>query len=219
MHYLIRKAFTELYPEKESAFESKLNYSKAFKGYNAKVKYTKYTMEFRLSHAWKDVSDEIQVGLLQSLLNKVFGTGIKTMNIELYDIFLKKLPAMTPKTKSEPALEESFSRVNEGYFSGMMDSPNLEFGGENFHTLGTYDHGTDTIRISSVLLKDLQLLDYVMYHEMLHKRFKYKSTGKRTIHHSRQFREEEKKFRLDDADDKLREFLRREKRKEKLWFL
>lgn len=219
MHYIIKKSFIEMYPGKDILFEAKIKYSKAFKGYNAKVKYTKTFFEFRLSHSWKEVSEEIQMGLIQSLLNKIYNSDVKTMNMELYEIFLKKLPGLIPKTKSEPVLEDSFNRVNEEYFSGMMDLPNLEFGGDNFHTLGTYDHGTDTIRISKVLLKDEIMLDYVMYHEMLHKRFKYKSTGKRTIHHSRQFRIEEKKYNFPDIENKLRDFLRKEKRKEKFWFM
>jgi hypothetical protein len=175
-------------------------------------------MEFRLSHAWKEVSEEIQIGLIQSLLNRVFCTKVKTINIELYNIFLKKVPGLSPKTKTEPVLEESFERMNRDYFSGMMISPNLEFGGKNFRTLGTYDHGTDTIRISNVLVKDQVLMDYVMYHEMLHKKFKYKESGNRTIHHSSQFRAEESKYNCPDVEDKLKDFLRREKRKERFWF-
>ncbi len=219
MNQLIKSAFSEMYPEKALDAEAKIKYSRAFKGYNAKVKYTKTSMEFRLSYSWKEVSDEIKTGLLQSLFNKMFNTRIETINIDLYDIFIKKIPQLSPKTKSDPILEESFERVNMEYFHDMMISPNLEFGGDNFHTLGTYDHGTDTIMISNVLVKDQILLDYVMYHEMLHKKFKYKNTGKRTIHHSRQFREEEKKYNYPDVEDKLRQFLRKEKFKSRFWFL
>jgi hypothetical protein len=219
MHHLIKKAFSEMYPDKEMDFDSRLMYSKAFKGYNAKVKYTKLFMEFRLSYDWKEVSDDIQIGLIQSLLNKIYRTNIKTLEIEFYNIFLKKVPTLTPKTKTEPILEESFERVNKEYFHDMMLSPNLEFGGKNFHTLGTYDHGNDTIRISELLKKDFVLMDYVMYHEMLHKKFKYRDTGKRLIHHSKQFREEEKKFKAADVEEKLKSFLKKEKWKEKFWFM
>jgi len=219
MNYLVKKAFAELFPEKEIDFDARIKYSKAFKGYNAKVKYTRNFMEFRLSHSWKEVSDEIQIGLLQSLFNKIYNKNIKTINIELYDIFLKKVPLLTPKTKTDPVLEQSFNRVNKEYFNEMISQPNLVFGGNNFHTLGTYDYGTDTIRISELLKKNEQLMDYVMYHEMLHKKHKYKSTGKRTIHHSRLFRQEERKFRDPEIEDKLKNFLKKEKFKERFWFL
>jgi predicted metal-dependent hydrolase len=218
MHPLVKKAFSELYPEKEMDFDTRLMYSKAFKGFNAKVKYTKTYMEFRLSHGWKDVSEEIQIGLIQSLFNRIYKTNVKTIEIEFYNIFMKKLPGFSQKTKTDPMLEESFERINTEYFNGMMISPNLEFGGKNFRTLGTYDHGTDTIRISNVLVKDPILLDYVMYHEMLHKKFKYKESGSKTIHHSRQFKEEEKKYNYPDVEDRLKNFLRKEKFR-RFWFL
>ena len=213
MHYIVKKSFCELYPDREPAFTARIKYSKAFKGYNAKVNYTKKSMEFRLSHAWKSVSDEIQIGLLQCLFNKVYKTNISTVNIDLYNIFLKKIPQFTPITKLDPILHESFKRMNAEYLDGMIELPNLEIGGENFRTLGTYDYGTDTIRISSILLKDPHLMDYVMYHEMLHKKFQYKTTGKRTIHHSKEFREWEKRYKDPEIEDKLKKFLRKEKYK------
>ncbi|MEM4397598.1 MAG: hypothetical protein QW757_03175 [Candidatus Woesearchaeota archaeon] len=208
---LIKKAFLDLYPNKEINFIATITYSRAFKGYNAKVKYTKNFMEFRLSYNWKNISDEIKIGLIQTLFNKIYKTNIKTINIELYEIFIKKIPNYSKKIKTDPILEESFNRVNEEYFNGLLEKPNLEFGGKNFHTLGTYDHGTDTIRISEILKKDLTLLDYVMYHEMLHKKLRYKSTGKRNLHHSKEFKELEKKFKVKDIEEKLKNFLKKEK--------
>lgn len=211
MHYLIKKSFQGLYPEKDLNINANLKYSRAFKGYNANVKYSERQMEFRLSNNWREVSDEIKIGLLQHLLNKVYNTNISTMNMDLYNIFLKKVPSVTPRTKSDPVLEDSFNRMNEEYFDGMLEMPNLEFAGKNFHTLGTYDFGTDTIRISALLLKNTALMDFVMYHEMIHKHLKYQSRGNRTIHHSREFRSWEKKYKVPDIEKKLRNFLKTEK--------
>lgn len=218
MHYLIKKAFNELFPDKIIDFEAKIKYSKAFKGFNANVKYSKLNKEFRLSYDWKEVSDEIKIGLIQNLLNKMYKTSITTVNIELYEIFLKKLTKLAPKLKSDPLLEDSFNRMNEIYFEGMLMQPNLIFGGQNFHTLGTYNYGDDTIMISSALTKDFNLLDYVMYHEMLHKKLQYKKTGKRTVHHSKEFRDLEKKYHDKDIERKLKTFIKREKFK-KSWFM
>ena len=218
MHYLIKKSFIELYPDKEIDFESKLKYSKAFKGYNANVRYRGNFKEFRLSYDWKEVSDEIKIGLIQSLFTKIYGTNINTVNMDLYEIFLKKIPKLSPKIKSDPILEESFSRINEEYFNGMMLQPNLVFGGNNFHTLGRYNYVDDSIMISSALKKDLHLLDYVMYHEMLHKKLQYKKTAKRTMHHSKKFREMEKQFKDPDVEEKLKKFVRREKFRNNLKF-
>jgi predicted SprT family Zn-dependent metalloprotease len=38
------------------------------------------------------------------------------------------------------------------------------------------------------------ILDYVMYHEMLHKKFKFNNSGIKTRHHTKEFKKEESKF-------------------------
>ncbi len=108
--------------------------------------------------------------------------------------------------------------MNELYFNGMMLQPNLKFGGKNFHTLGTYSYTDDTIMISSVLKKDMHLLDYVMYHEMLHKKLQYKKSGKKTMHHTSEFKKLEKKFHDQDIEKKLQRFVRREKLKKNFFW-
>jgi hypothetical protein len=90
-------------------------------------------------------------------------------------------------------LDASFDRVNQEYFSGFIEKPNLVWS-EGVNRLGFYDYGADTIAISRILANDQRLLDYIMYHEMLHKKHKFSHKG-RVIHHSRQFREDERRFR------------------------
>ncbi|MFH2020777.1 MAG: hypothetical protein ABIJ34_05145 [archaeon] len=217
MHYLIEKSFRELYPEKEIPVCT-IKYSRAFKDFNANVRYTKTSLLFRLSYLWKNVSDEIKIGLLQHLLNKVYKTHNRTMNVEFYEIFLKKLPNVTPKTQSDPILESSFDRINMEYFQGQIMQPNLMWGDKTFRTLGSYNHLNDTVKISTVLKNDQHLLDYVMYHELLHKKLKYYETEKKRIHHSPEFKRLEKEFKDEDVEDKLKAFLRKEKFKRFFWF-
>ena len=94
---LIEKAFTELFPDKEFNFEPELKYSRAFSAYNANVRYTKDKLMFRLSRDWKGVSQEIQMGLIQSLMLKIFKAKKKTTNIDLYNMFLKNVHISAPK--------------------------------------------------------------------------------------------------------------------------
>jgi predicted metal-dependent hydrolase len=109
-------------------------------------------------------------------------------------------------------LEQSFKRCNALYFDGLLAQPNLVWGGYNLRLLGTYTYATDTIMISQVLRTDENLLDYVMHHEMLHKKHKFNHTSSRTHSHTKAFREDEAKFHDKDAEKKLRVFLSRPRR-------
>ncbi|PLW80295.1 hypothetical protein C0585_03180 [Candidatus Woesearchaeota archaeon] len=201
--------------EREPIYELKVRYSKAFEPYNANVKYTRREMVFSLSHLWKDTSVEIKIGLIQFLLSKVFKTKRKTLNMDLYEIFLKNVHIGIEKDKIDPLLKSVFDKMNDMYFAGMLDMPNLVWGGRNLSKLGSYTYSSDTIMISDVLRKDSMLLEYVMYHEMLHKKLKFNrsKTGTKTFHHTKEFKELEAKFYDKDAEQKLKIFLRKQKLK------
>ncbi|MBN2422629.1 hypothetical protein JXB41_05350 [Candidatus Woesearchaeota archaeon] len=217
MSILIDKSYQELY-NKECPYGTSLRYSKAFKGYNANVWYNKIELKFRLSFKWKDVSPEIKRGLIQSLLNRVFKTKINTIYIDMYNIFLKKVHLAIPKTTINPVLLESFNRVNEKYFQGMVLMPNLVLGNESISKLGSYDYGTDSITISKILVKEQLLMDYVMYHEILHKKLKFKDKNGRSYHHTREFKKREKQFEDPEIEDKLKKFLKKHRFKRILRF-
>ncbi|MBI3035606.1 SprT-like domain-containing protein [Candidatus Woesearchaeota archaeon] len=195
MSSLIIEAFQQLYPEKELKYSVSLKYSRKFKPYNANVKLYGNSLTFNLSKEWKKISKEIQIGLVQELLVKILKDKKKTMNMELYSAFLKNIHIAVPKTKTDKILEASFNRVNEAYFNGMLDKPNLEWGNSSTSKLGSYEYGSDTITISTIFKNEKQeLLDYVMHHEMLHKKFKFQNQNGRNLHHSSEFKKMEIKF-------------------------
>ena len=192
---IIEEAFKELYPEKEMKFNFSIRYSGKFKPYNANVRRYGNNLTFHLSKDWRKISREIQIGLIQELLAKILHDKKKTMNMELYSLFMKNVHLAVPKTKTEPALEASFNRNNDNFFNGMMDIVNLQWGTDSTSKLGCYEYGSDTITISAIFqFADPLLLDYVMYHEMLHKKFKFESKNGRTLHHSPEFKRMEAKF-------------------------
>ncbi|MBI2558629.1 SprT-like domain-containing protein [Candidatus Woesearchaeota archaeon] len=195
MSSLIQEAFNELYPEKRLKYSVSLKYSRKFKPYNANVKLHGSNLMFNLSKEWKKISNEIQIGLIQELLIKILKDRRKTMNMELYNLFMKNVHLAVPKTKTDENLEEAFDRVNDVYFNGMLDKPNLQWGNASTSKLGSYEYGSDTITISTIFKNaENELLDYVMYHEMLHKKFKFQSKNGRSLHHSSEFRKMEAKF-------------------------
>ncbi len=189
---VIEHAFTELFPEKTFSYTPVLQYSGRFKGYNANIRLNKVTkvMTVSLSKQWRHVSKEIQTGLVQEMLCRLFKKKAKTTNMDLYKHFLRSVHITVPKTKSHPVLEQSFFRVNESFFDGLIEQPNLVLG-KGLRTLGHYDYGSDTVTISEHLFDDYELLDYVMYHELLHKKHKFTSGGR---HHTKAFKEDEAKF-------------------------
>ena len=202
---LIEESFRELFPKKVCTYDVKLKYSGRFSDYNANVKMAGNSLEFSFSKKWRFVSKEIQMGLIQVLLLKLFkpkGKSLneyKTTNIDLYNMFMKNLHLSVAKDNVDPLLSERFDILNKEYFNGMLDKPNLIWGEKTFRKLGSYEFGNDTISISSILHDARQeimqeLVDFVLYHEMLHKKLKFKHAAQKSTYHTKEFKELEKKF-------------------------
>ena len=95
-------------------------------------------------------------------------------------------------------LQEVFHDLNHRYFDGQIPALRLGWSHGNSHrVLGHYDSGHSTIIISRKLDSPevpRDLVEYVVYHEMLHIRFPVERRGGRRVVHSREFRAAEKKF-------------------------
>jgi len=192
---LVEQAFIDLFPEKNLLdYDLKIKYHNKFKPYNANVKYLGNKIHFNLSKKWRTVSREIQIGLIQELLLKIFKVKKKTTNIDLYNIFMKNIHIAVPKEKTNPIMENSFNRVNETYFFGLIEKPNLVWGYASLRKLGSYEYGSDTITISRIFKDNQELLDYIMYHEVLHKKHKFQNKNGRNYHHTAKFKKDEKEF-------------------------
>ena len=191
---LAEQAFNELFPEKNlEEYQFEIKYTGRFKPYNANVRCRRNSLQFNLSKKWRTISKDIQIGLIQGLMLRVFKEKNNTINMDLYNYFMKNLHISVQKTNTDPTLEKSFDRTNEKYFFGLLEKQNLAWH-NSIRRLGSYEYGSDTISISRVLLEDSGLMDYVVYHEMLHKKFKFNSSNGRTCHHTREFKEMERKF-------------------------
>ena len=196
-------------------FNSSIKYSGRFKDYNAYVRKYYDTVEFNLSKKWRGVDREIVIGLIQSLMVKVLKKKKDSINIDLYNNFVKHLHVAVPKDKIDPFLKDSFDRVNDSYFFGMMESPNLVWGRDSRRKLASYDYKTDTISVSTLFKEaEMDVLDYVMYHEMLHKKHKFKAGRQRNRFHSAKFKRDEKAFQdAELMEKKITQLIRGPKRK------
>ncbi|MFW6383535.1 MAG: SprT-like domain-containing protein [Nanoarchaeota archaeon] len=190
---LAKEAYCELFG-KEPDYEFILKYSGKFNDYNGNVKQRGRRITFGLSRSWRNIDSEIQKGILQSLLCRLFRFNKTTINIEMYNNFIKNLHICVPDSDKEAELLESFERVNGRFFGSVMDIACLKWANFSKRCFGTYEYGTDTIKINPVLSGRTHLLDYVMFHEMLHKRFKFDVRGNRHVHHSKKFRDAEKSY-------------------------
>ena len=226
---MIEEAYKLLYPEREFPYAARIKYTDHFKEYGANIRLRGNVLDFRLSKSWRGVSREIRIGLMQELMLKLFAKtkaerrGMNMMYVDLYNNFVRNLHIAIPKDNIDPFLAESFSRVNEKYFYGNVESPNLIWGQSSTTSLGSYDFKTDTIKISKVFEKiakdNPELLDLVMYHEILHKAHKFRNKLGKSRYHDKGFRMKEKEFEnFHEADQKLKGALRRARIKRIFWF-
>lgn len=191
---ILEQAYTSLYPDKAMP-KTYVKYSGQFSDFNANLRLISSHLELRLSKKWKTVNPEITLGLVQSLILSMFKDKKSTLNIDLYNNFLKSLHLSIPKDNIDPLLAESFNRVSNSYFNDSIEIPNLVWGTSSLRKLGSYNYKTDTISISSIFKQaELQLVDYIMYHELLHKKYKFTSKNGRNYFHDSKFKKAEKAF-------------------------
>ena len=127
------------------------------------------------------------------------GVGrISTLNMQLYDDFIKGMSdvATAPANAvSDEKLESSFGRVNLKYFLNLMEKPHMKWGLGSFRKLASYEYHSNSITVSSLFAEAPEhLLDYLVYHELLHKKLKFSSSNGRTRHHTVEFRKLEGQF-------------------------
>ena len=106
-------------------------------------------------------------------------------------------------------LNEVFDRLNFEYFFGLMSKPKLGWSLRPSRSiLGHYDPSHHTIVISKLLdspRAPVFVVDYVMFHEMLHIKFPTEHRTARRCVHTPAFKQAEKQFaRYNEARDALK---------------
>ena len=210
---LAREAFKELFG-RDSNYRFYVEYGKLH-DYNAQVIKMYSNIKFKMSRRWLNVSPMIKKGLFESLLaslfkhSKVFRAK-RTVSLEIYNDFIKNLDLSSESKKKDPLLYESFKRVNKTYFNNSLDMPNLRFGRAAFSKLASYNFHTDTVTVSSIFKDAPQdILDLLMYHELLHKKLKFSGVISKQFH-TKKFRELERQFKdYKSVDKKMTNFVRK----------
>jgi hypothetical protein len=217
---LIIEAYGRLFPEKVFLYETRIEYNRRLAPFNANIKLRREVISLCMNLQWKDIDDEIKIGLVQSLLLKILKDkeGIKqTMNINLYNNFIRNIPILTPKTVTDEMLEKVFLELNERFFENGLEKPNLKWGEKAFRRLAHYNYHSDTITISETFREaPTEILQYIMYHEMLHKKMAFTHKEGRHSYHSPEFKRAEGLFpRSEQIERDITLFVRKQERREK----
>ena len=108
-------------------------------------------------------------------------------------------------------LEEIFENLNQKYFNGVMERPRLTWSPRRSRRrLGYYHPESDAITISRSLddtAAQPLLIEYILYHEMLHKALGIRESNGRRYAHTREFKNAEKRFKgYSQAIEMMRKF-------------
>ena len=119
------------------------------------------------------------------------------------------IPAGSYSSGRHYDLGEVFTRVNEDYFNGTMSLPHLVWSDRNTQRkFGHFQEETDTVLISRTLDQPgvpQYVLDYVMYHELLHKKLGSRKNKNRRYTHTSEFRRLESVYKeLNKAQNMLK---------------
>jgi hypothetical protein len=106
-------------------------------------------------------------------------------------------------------LDQLFEDLNHRFFHGLMGRPQLTWSRDHARNrLGHYDPAHNTIVISRIFdhpRVPRYVVEYILFHEMLHLKHPVKLRGSRRCVHSREFLAEEKMFpELETAQKFLR---------------
>jgi Protein of unknown function DUF45 len=95
-------------------------------------------------------------------------------------------------------LSAMFERLNLKYFEGKLERPHIGWSTRSWRRqFGCYDPGPNQIVLNRRMDRRLIpqfVVEYVLYHEMLHVKHPTRRSGCTLVSHSAEFREEEKRF-------------------------
>lgn len=153
----------------------------------------------RISDKLAAAPEEILTSIAIILFDKLFRKKTEAAIRQNYRSFVSEyiLPGLSPVPRVVSSnyqaagqfydLSELFNKVNNYYFKGSIPMPRLGWSlNKSFHRLGFYDHDRNLLVISKIFDRRRvpdYVLEYLMYHEMLHIIHPLKmANGRRQIH-------------------------------------
>jgi hypothetical protein len=184
-----------------------------FANANSSVRWDESGLDFRITDVLDGAPSAILESLAHILMSKLLRRPSPRIHAERYRRYLNRKEmrrslqlvkqARGRKFVSGPQgdcydLHSIFDRLNQAYFHGLMAQPLLGWSRRPSRVLlGHYDPSHNAIILSRLLDRPAVptlVIEYILFHEMLHLRFPVEHRGARRCVHTREFKEAEKQF-------------------------
>jgi hypothetical protein len=185
-----------------------------FAGLNHTARLNEGRLTVRVSDIFTDAPTEVYRSLALILLAKLYRKKIDTSHHNTYRSFIlrseiqerarnirsQRSRISTPKGARgrHIDLDVLFSTLNRRYFANALDKPQLSWSARRSRfVLGRYDATHHTIFVSRLFDSPTipsYVVEYVMYHEMLHIKHQSRVCDSRVIVHTPEFKLDERNF-------------------------
>jgi hypothetical protein len=180
---------------------------------NAHIKLENSVLEIRLADTLGGAPEDVVEALAEILLAKLFRRPIPRWSNHRYRRYLNGREVRQNlnlvrqirgrKRIGHPQgqhydLDGMFDDLNLRYFFGLMAKPKLGWSPQASRTmLGHYDPSHNAIVLSRILDRSAMpqvVVEYVLFHEMLHLRYPAEHKGARRRVHTKEFKQAERQF-------------------------
>jgi hypothetical protein len=189
-----------------------------FAGLNHTIRLRRQQIYVRLSDIVRDAPASVHRALAFILVGKLFNKRVGAEYQNLYRQYayhpdVQRASDLARQQRGrkligssigrEHNLDRLFARLNRRYFNSELTPPTLTWSARKTRRiLGHHDYVHDTIVISRSLDNDDVpefLVEFVLYHEMLHMKHRPKLANGRRVYHTTAFRADERRFEYYDA--------------------
>jgi SprT-like family protein len=184
-----------------------------FAGLNHTIRVRKQRVYVRISDIMRDAPASVHRALAFILVSKLYNKRVTAEHQDLYRQYAyhpqvqratdlarqqrgrKVLTSAVGRTYN---LDKLFARLNRRYFGNELPKPVLSWSARRTkRILGHHDYVHETIVISRSLDSSAipeSLVEFVLYHEMLHMKHRPRTINGRRVYHTAAFRADERRF-------------------------
>lgn len=189
-------------------------------GINHTIRVRSGAIFVRIAEICREMPPAPHKALAYILVAKLFRRKVSPQTREIYTNFVKRPEIRETATQNKKSkgrkiiasargeiydLEEIFDRLNRTYFKNSLPKPDLGWSArKTYRVLGHHDATHETVVVSRSL-DDRKVppyvVEFVVFHEMLHIFHPTEHRGGRRYNHTPRFRRDEKKFaHFDEAE-------------------